>query len=165
MNPPSLAEVASVDENGRVRITGVAQGSGEIRATFTRRSGSVPVHVHPPGLDRVEIEPNPVLVSPGVPGRPRAVLLDADGEELDTTGFRMSWQLPDTALATIPIVSRGLSNPIAVSIINARVSSAETFVRLIVNGRVVTAPVIITPQPPGSDASAAHDDTLPAGDG
>jgi hypothetical protein len=156
VSPPSLAEVEAVDEDGTARVTVNSIGRVDLIATVSRRGSSIPIHVHPPGLDRIEIDPSPVLAIEGTWTDARAVLLDAEGEELGVSGFRISWQTADTTIARLPPVGTGVSRP--ETAVRGLRSGSETILRLIVNGRVVTVPVIVTPPGAGAPTGSTHAD-------
>lgn len=88
-----------VQQDGTVTVTAEDLGVSGLRATLARGNGRGLVVVQPPGLDRIEIDPSSVVVVDGASVTFRAVLLDAEGNEMDPNGFRISWAVGDDDVA------------------------------------------------------------------
>ncbi len=147
--PSTLVRTETGPEPGTVQVRGLAVGSADVTARFARRDGSSRVFIYPAELDRIEIEPSPVVTSNGMLARPRARLLDADGEELSYQDFRISWQTVDPTIA-----SAGQSvgeSPRPIGTVQGRTLEGQTLVRLIVNDMRTTAEVIVIREPIPTD--------------
>ena len=100
LHTPDLADLEI--DGSELRVTAKAPGTvylgaelGPVRQTFT-------VWVRPPGLERIEIEPDPVILSTSGSLWVTTHLYHVDGHELDPADFRLSWAVSDTTLATVP---------------------------------------------------------------
>lgn len=158
IGPASVAEITEVDEDGRARVHALDVGTAETTAAIARRSGHGWVHVHPPGLASLEIEPSPFVTSVGMSAQARVRLLDSDGNELAPSGFRISWQVADTTVARVPPRPVGAH---AIMPVSGRDAQKQSVLRVIVNGQTIGAPLIVIrePVPPAPPEAEASDPT------
>jgi len=128
-------------ENG-VSVTALETGIGAVRAKLGRDEPQAPIYIHPPGLDRIEIEPSSLTLST-LGGRvlANARLYDASGAEMNPLGFRLSWKTADTTVAYISNFASEFA------IVWGR-KVGETRLRLIVGNTTVSADVVVVSAPP-----------------
>jgi len=97
---PELATL-EIDAD-ELRITAHARGKGYLTAELGMVKRGFNVFVRPPGLARIEIEPDPVILSTSGSLWVTTHLYHVDGHEMDPADFRLSWAVADTTLATVP---------------------------------------------------------------
>ena len=99
LSVPSASAVSISDTLGaQVTITGLSAGSSSVTAALGRGLLTIPVHVSPPGLASISIEPSPVVVPRGARVRVDVVLRDAAGDVIAPDGFRFTWTLEPSIL-------------------------------------------------------------------
>ena len=94
--------IASLKANGGTSsITANALGAAQVTARLGRGLVRGNVYVQPPGLDRIAIVPDRVEINRGERPRVESRLFDAQGNELDPDGFRISWKFVDAAIGFV----------------------------------------------------------------
>jgi len=94
--------IASLQANGGTSsITANALGAAQVTARLGRGLVRGNVYVQPPGLDRIAIVPDRVEINRGERPRVESRLFDAQGNELDPDGFRISWKFVDAAIGFV----------------------------------------------------------------
>lgn len=127
-----------VREDG-ASVTALRIGQALLRAELGRGRGEAGIYVQPPGLATIEIVPSPVEVARGTSVPVQARLLDASGAVMPPQGFRISWQLADTAMGRL-VTATGPTT----SIFSSRaVQPGQTSLKLIVGDTFVQTPYIV----------------------
>jgi hypothetical protein len=131
----SVVTVVPLPE-GKAEVTGVGLGSTRVEATLGRGRGDAFVNVHPPGLARIAIDPNPVRTTLGRGVTVEARLYDASDSIMSPEGFFISWSIADNSIAWLD----GTDRP---SLMLFPKKAGTTSLRLRVGGRSTTAEVIV----------------------
>jgi len=139
LSNPAIAVIETTETGATV--TGVAPGGTFVRVELGRGSGIGSVYVEPFELSEIRIEPSPVEVNyRSARVTVRGVLIDLEGNEVPSTGFRASWRIGD--IQTFIMVGgqeviTGISNSVWG---RSRGTGALT---LVVGDRKVTTSVIV----------------------
>jgi len=92
-------DAATMEPSGdQVTVTATELGAARLTAALGRGSSTAFVFVQPPGLARIEIAGSSFDASIGQWARFEARLLDAQGAELSTDGFRISWKIHEPSV-------------------------------------------------------------------
>ena len=102
VDDPALVTISPAA--GEARITAHEIGTALVRAYLGRGADTAWIHVNPPGLVTVRLEPEPILIPRLTEVFVRAVLIDASGERLPPDGFRISWAIDEEADQKVRIV-------------------------------------------------------------
>lgn len=147
LNDSTRADIEVVGTE--LRVTAKAKGAVSVYGELGGVERRFDFWVHPLGLDRIEIVPNPVIV--GVPGvRGTSVrLFDSQGVEMARRDFRISWSIADTTLATLTYWSADLNRVL----VDEDAPTGSTQLTALVSGRTATAEVRVTPQPTPMDVA------------
>lgn len=123
---------------GSITVTAKALGTVPVRATLGRGAGVAQVHVVPGGLATVSISETSITLNPGQSVGVRAILRDANGNEVSHEGHRLSWATGDPNIARVAVINTNLPTTGVRAI-----RSGSTNLLLIVSGRTVSIPVIV----------------------
>ena len=129
--------IASLQANGGASsITANALGAAQVTARLGRGLVRGNVYVQPPGLDRIAIVPDRVEINRGERPRVESRLFDAQGNELDPDGFRISWKFVDAAIGFV-----GTPTGAGTDLLGRR--SGTTQLRLIVGDLSTSIPFVV----------------------
>ena len=159
LHAPDLADL-EVDGD-EVRVAAKAPGTVNLSAELASVERMFTVWVRPPGLARIEVEPDPVVVSTSGRLWVTTRLYHVDGHEMDPRDFRLSWSVVDTTLATVPIHSQrstaGLVGVAGNSGEYETGKTGETTLVARVSGEVALVDLLVTLEPtPFAEAPRAE---------
>lgn len=86
--------VEAMIDAGRLHVNGLQPGVARIEMRLGFGTGTADIFVPPARVDRIEIDPSPILIDNGGGVDVHARLFDSDGNELPTLGHRISWVVP-----------------------------------------------------------------------
>ena len=121
---------------GSMTVTAKALGTVPVRARLGRGDATGLVHVIPAGLVTVGISVPSIDIAAGQTVGVQAVLLDANGNQVNHQGHRISWSTGDNQVARVSVINTDL---IFTSVRGFR--AGNTTLLLTVSGRTVSIPV------------------------
>lgn len=133
----ALADVEIVGDE--LRVTARAKGSVRLYARLGSIERQFRVWVHPLGLARIDIDPNPVIIGTDGVQIVEARLLDAEGRELNRNDFRVSGRVADTTLASLTTAWRVIGSQ------EERPGTTQLIV--LASGTSAAAEVVVTLEP------------------